>query len=101
MVDLHGLHSALEADGRSDHLRPRRGHQQHIFQICRGLSAEFRGIAVDLRGYGDSEKPATGYSIPQFSNDLIKLVDVLQIKKAVGWCVDGRHDSATAGAGSS
>ena len=46
-------------------------------------SPEFRGIAVDLRGYGDSEKPATGYSIPQFSKDLIKLADVLQIKKAV------------------
>ncbi|MBS0171995.1 MAG: alpha/beta hydrolase [Nitrospira sp.] len=46
-------------------------------------SPEFRGIAVDLRGYGDSEKPATGYSIPQFSQDLITLADALDIKKAV------------------
>jgi 3-oxoadipate enol-lactonase len=46
-------------------------------------SPDFRGIAVDLRGYGDSDKPATGFTIDQFSRDLIKLADVLRIDKAV------------------
>jgi len=46
-------------------------------------SPEFRGIAVDLRGYGDSEKPPTGYSIDRFARDLIGLADALDIKKAV------------------
>lgn len=46
-------------------------------------SPAFRGIAVDLRGYGDSEKPASGYSIKQFSKDLIALADTLGIEKPV------------------
>lgn len=46
-------------------------------------SPAFRGIAVDLRGYGDSEKPASGYSIRQFSKDLIALADQLDIQRPV------------------
>jgi len=46
-------------------------------------SPAFRGIAVDLRGYGDSEKPAGGYTIKQFSKDLITLADTLGIDKPV------------------
>ncbi|WP_447986743.1 alpha/beta fold hydrolase [Nitrospira sp. Nam74] len=46
-------------------------------------SPEFRGIAVDLRGYGDSDKPDTGFTIDQFSKDLIKLADALHIEKPV------------------
>lgn len=45
-------------------------------------SPAFRGIAVDLRGYGESEKPATGFTIEQFSADLIALADALKIDKA-------------------
>ena len=44
---------------------------------------DFRGIAVDLRGYGDSDKPASGFTIEHFANDLIRLADALHIKKAV------------------
>ena len=46
-------------------------------------SPDFRGIAVDLRGYGDSQKPATGFTIKQFSKDLIALADKLSIEKPV------------------
>ena len=46
-------------------------------------SPAFRGIAVDLRGYGNSEKPATGFTIKQFSRDLIALADELHIEKPV------------------
>ncbi|MEC4890112.1 MAG: alpha/beta hydrolase [Nitrospira sp.] len=46
-------------------------------------SPDFRGIAVDLRGYGDSEKPAGGFTIKQFSKDLIALADALGIEKPV------------------
>lgn len=47
------------------------------------FSPDFRGIAVDLRGYGDSQKPAGGFTIAQFSKDLIALADKLEIEKAV------------------
>ena len=46
-------------------------------------SPAFRGIAVDLRGYGDSEKPASGFTVKQFSRDLIALADTLGIQKPV------------------
>lgn len=46
-------------------------------------SPDFRGIAIDLRGYGDSQKPASGFTIAQFSKDLIALADKLEIEKPV------------------
>lgn len=46
-------------------------------------SPDFRGIAVDLRGYGDSQKPAGGFTIAQFAKDLIALADKLEIEKPV------------------
>jgi 3-oxoadipate enol-lactonase len=56
----------------------------HIFpKYLAAYSPAFRGIAVDLRGYGDSGKPSTGYSIKQFSKDLVALADALGIRKPV------------------
>lgn len=46
-------------------------------------SPDFRGIAVDLRGYGDSEKPASGFNLQQFPKDLIALADALKIDRPV------------------
>lgn len=46
-------------------------------------SPDFRGIAVDLRGYGDSQKPDAGFTITQFSKDLIALADKLGIEKPI------------------
>lgn len=46
-------------------------------------SPAFRGIAVDLRGYGDSEKTPAGSNIDQFVVDLIHLADHLGIDKPV------------------
>lgn len=46
-------------------------------------SPDFRGIAVDLRGYGDSQKPDSGFTIKQFSKDLIALADKLDIEKPI------------------
>jgi 3-oxoadipate enol-lactonase len=46
-------------------------------------SPAYRGIAVDLRGYGDSQKPETGFMIEQFSKDLIALADTLHIQAPV------------------
>ncbi len=86
MVDVDGVHLSILEAGTGDPIIFVHGvvTTSNIFPKYVGAySPEFRGIAVDLRGYGDSEKPATGYSIPQFANDLIKLADVLQIKQAV------------------
>lgn len=52
-------------------------------KYLQAYSPDYRGIAVDLRGYGDSEKSHTGFTIKQFSEDLIALADKLSIEKPV------------------
>jgi pimeloyl-ACP methyl ester carboxylesterase len=46
-------------------------------------SAGFRVIAPDLRGFGQSDAPAEGYSMDGFCDDLIALLDSLNIEQAV------------------
>ena len=47
------------------------------------LSDTYRTYALDLRGHGNSEKPLHGYSIVQFSEDVIAFIDELAIERAV------------------
>jgi pimeloyl-ACP methyl ester carboxylesterase len=57
----------------------------HAFDglIQAGLSARFRVLALDLRGRGLSDKPATGYSMPEHAADVISLLDHLNIEQVV------------------
>ena len=43
------------------------------------FSDRYRCVAVDLRGYGQSDKPGVGYTMQQFSNDLEALFDALRL----------------------
>ncbi len=47
------------------------------------LSPDYRIIAYDLRGRGDSDKPEQGYSLQIHCEDLAGLLDRLRLKKAV------------------
>lgn len=47
------------------------------------LARDHRMIAYDLRGRGDSDKPATGYSIPLHAEDLLQLIDALKLDRPV------------------
>jgi pimeloyl-ACP methyl ester carboxylesterase len=47
------------------------------------FARRYRAIAVDLRGYGDSDKPGSGYDIPRFAADLARLFDHLALEPAV------------------
>jgi pimeloyl-ACP methyl ester carboxylesterase len=47
------------------------------------LAKDHRVIAYDLRGRGDSEKPATGYSIPLHTEDLSRLIDMLELDRPI------------------
>lgn len=51
--------------------------------ITAGLNARTRTILPDLRGRGLSDKPETGYSMAEHAADLVGLLDVLDIQKAV------------------
>lgn len=86
LIDLDGLHLSILEAGTGDPIIFVHGvvTTSNIFPKYVGAySPGFRGIAVDLRGYGDSDKPSTGFTIDQFSQDLIKLADALQIEKPV------------------
>jgi 3-oxoadipate enol-lactonase len=86
MVNLDGLHLSILEAGTGDPLVFVHGvvTTSNIFPKYVGAyQPDFRGLAVDLRGYGDSDKPTTGFTIEHFANDLIKLADVMHIKKAV------------------
>ena len=48
-----------------------------------GLSPKYHFISVDLRGRGQSDKPATGYTMADHAKDIIGLLDQLGIEKAV------------------
>lgn len=47
------------------------------------LPPELRVIAPDMRGHGDSERPLAGYRIADMADDVIRLMDALNVPKAV------------------
>jgi pimeloyl-ACP methyl ester carboxylesterase len=56
----------------------------HAFDglIARGLDKHFHLISPDLRGRGQSDKPAFGYSIEEHAKDILGLLEHLKIEKA-------------------
>jgi non-heme chloroperoxidase len=47
------------------------------------MPAEWRVVAPDLRGHGDSDRPAGGYRMTDFADDVIQLMEALNIPSAV------------------
>lgn len=45
------------------------------------LAADRRVIAVDLKGYGQTEKPATGYGVEQVADELLQLLDTIGLRR--------------------
>jgi len=71
------------------------GFQSSIFvwvPILDFLAKRFQVITWDLRGHGDSEKPAGPYRIQDFSDDLLGLLDTLKLDRAnlIGHSMGGR-----------
>jgi hypothetical protein len=52
------------------------------FQIPE-LARRYRVIAPDLRGYGDTDKPSTGYDKRTMANDIVRLAEALGIGRFV------------------
>jgi len=60
------------------------------------LPRSIRTVAVSQRGHGDSDKPATGYRVPDLAADVPALLDALGIERAVlaghsGSCLTARR----------
>jgi len=47
------------------------------------LEGEYACVAPDLRGFGDSEAPPTGYTVSDYADDVIALVCLLGIERYV------------------
>jgi len=52
-------------------------------KVLAKLPSIYTAYAYDLRGFGDSSKPAKGYTIPDFVEDLAQFMDAKQISKSV------------------
>ena len=50
-------------------------------RLARDLQNEFRVIALNMRGHGFSDAPETGYSVAEYSDDLLAFLDALQLEK--------------------
>jgi pimeloyl-ACP methyl ester carboxylesterase len=61
-------------------------HQVWAYQTLE-LSRRFRTIALDLRGHGDSDKPLSTYSFPEYAHDLRNFIIALNLWNVtlVGW----------------
>jgi pimeloyl-ACP methyl ester carboxylesterase len=51
--------------------------------IGAGLSPTFRIVAPDLRGRGQTDKPATGYSMAEHAADVLGLLDALGLRRVI------------------
>ena len=46
------------------------------------LPAGYRAFALDQRGFGDSERPASGYTIDQLATDVVAFMDAIGVSRA-------------------
>jgi alpha-beta hydrolase superfamily lysophospholipase len=62
------------------------------------LKTDFRCVAYDHRGWGESDKPETGYSIQELAYDAEALIQALELTRYVSdRSLDGRQSRPTAG----
>jgi len=55
----------------------------HSFDLTLpGLPKRFHAYALDQRGHGDSDKPASGYTQADFAGDVVAFLDALHIRRA-------------------
>lgn len=52
-------------------------------RVQRLMPDEFRTVALDLPGFGDSDKPETGYSYSELVETVVQFMDALRMEKAV------------------
>lgn len=51
--------------------------------VAKALSATHRVTILDFAGFGESEEPSKAYSVAEYADDVVKLLDLLDIKDAV------------------
>lgn len=85
-VDVNGIRLAYDDQGTGVPLV-----FLHAFPLNRSmwapqvatLSQQFRTIAIDLRGHGESDAPLWSFSLDQYADDVSALLDHLAIPRAI------------------
>jgi 3-oxoadipate enol-lactonase len=57
-------------------------HNLWMYQIAH-FSTYFKVIAIDIRGYGRSEKPETPFSLADMANDVLGVCSDLEVRQAI------------------
>src|SRR3989304_1406057 len=57
------------------------GHKGTFDRLGEALAPEYRLLALDLRGRGDSDKPAEGFGFSYHTRDLLAVADQLEIDR--------------------
>ena len=85
-VDVNGFRMHYAEAGAGEPVILQHGWPQHWYawrhQIA-PLATRYRVIVPDLRGYGWSEAPRSGYDKAQFARDVVGLLDALGIERAL------------------
>lgn len=85
MIDNHGLQMHVAEAGQGPPLLLLHGVPQHWWEwrkVIGPLAETHRVICPDLRGFGWTEAPPTGYGREQQVADLVGLLDTLGLKQA-------------------
>ena len=59
------------------------GSSQEWSTVVQGLSSKYRCVALDARGSGDSDAPASGYRITDLADDVAGVIAALKLKSYV------------------
>ena len=81
-VDVDGLRMHVAQAGAGEPLVMLHGWPQHWYEfrhLIPALSADYRVICPDLRGFGRSQAPPSGYEKAQLVRDVLGLLDALDV----------------------
>ena len=59
------------------------GSKEYWKLTIQALTPHFRVYALDLKGFGDSDKPDDGYTIEDFTNSVVEFFNAVKIDKAI------------------
>jgi pimeloyl-ACP methyl ester carboxylesterase len=79
------IHYAEQGDGEGEPIVFLHGWPDSWFSFSRViplLSRRLHAFVLDQRGFGDSEKPDSGYQINDFAGDVVAFLDAVSIRRA-------------------
>ena len=82
MVDVGGLKLHVAEAGKGEPVVMLHGWPQHWYawrHVIPGLARDYHVYCPDLRGFGWSEAPASGYDKEQLATDMLALLDELNL----------------------